>query len=68
VRSGSVEVPVYHSTHGPYHRYTLCYYVAGRRKRQTFSDPVKARTEAKRAADLLAAGKASTLELTISIL
>lgn len=64
VRSGSAAVKIYSARRGPYESHTVAYYQAGARRRKVFADIKEAREEARRIADLLAAGKADAIELT----
>lgn len=64
VRSGSAAVKIYSSRRGRYESHTVSYYQAGSRRRKVFADIKEARDEARRIADLLAAGKADAIELT----
>lgn len=63
IRSGSVEVKIYSSRRGSYTSHTVAYYHGGSRHRKVLADAKEAREEARRIADLLAAGRADIIEL-----
>ncbi len=65
VRHGSVTIPIYAGTTGGKTRYTIAFYLDGRRRRRMFTDLDKAKKEAKLAAEKIQHGLAANNDLSI---
>ncbi|HMC29007.1 MAG TPA: hypothetical protein VKM56_14545, partial [Verrucomicrobiae bacterium] len=64
VKRGSATVKVYYTPTKGCDSYTLCYWQDGKRKRPTFADFDKARTEAEMVATKLTSGDGDVLTLS----
>lgn len=64
VRHGSVTIPIYAGTTGGKTRYTIAFYLDGRRRRRMFTDLDKAKREAKLAAEKIQRGLAGNNDLS----
>ena len=64
IHHGSVSIPIYAGTVGGKVRYTIAFYLDGRRQRRMFTDIEKAKREAKLAAEKIQRGLAGNNDLT----